>query len=193
MNQGWQSEATDAPKGDWSLSLFLSLSLTIHLPTCLPTYLSISLCVCLSIYLSINQSIYLSIWLCVVVFYVLRATTACNFSALIWPDGSAPAALASLLFDSPEPRCIEKHRVLPDNRRISMRTCSSMDFETTIRLHKLSGFGKPPILCVNPGFLSKPYKNFGFGYVGYLVCLSVYLSIYLSMSLPIYVSICLGV
>ena len=28
---------------------------------------------------------------------VLRATTACNFLSLIWPDGSAPAALASLL------------------------------------------------------------------------------------------------
>ena len=36
---------------------------------------------------------------------VLRATTACNFSSLIWPDGSAPAALASLLFDPPEPHC----------------------------------------------------------------------------------------
>ena len=55
---------------------------------------------------------------------VLLATTACTFStsqlpkvvrewcvlyiltskcALIWPDGSAPAALASLLFDPPEP------------------------------------------------------------------------------------------
>ena len=33
---------------------------------------------------------------------VLRATTACYFSSLIWPDGSAPAALASLLFDPPE-------------------------------------------------------------------------------------------
>ena len=30
---------------------------------------------------------------------VLRAATACNFSSLIWPAGSAPAALASLLFD----------------------------------------------------------------------------------------------
>ena len=29
---------------------------------------------------------------------VLRATTACNLSSLIWPHGSAPAALASLLF-----------------------------------------------------------------------------------------------
>ena len=33
---------------------------------------------------------------------MLRATTACNFSSLIWLDGSASAALASLLFDPPE-------------------------------------------------------------------------------------------
>ena len=39
---------------------------------------------------------------------VLRATTACNFSSLIWPAGSAPAALASLLFDPPEPQNIGK-------------------------------------------------------------------------------------
>ena len=42
---------------------------------------------------------------------VLRATTACtfsSFSSLIWPDGSAPAALASLLFDPPEPQIIGK-------------------------------------------------------------------------------------
>ena len=30
------------------------------------------------------------------------------FSSLIWPDGSAPAALASLLFDPPEPQFIGK-------------------------------------------------------------------------------------
>ena len=35
-----------------------------------------------------------SFWL----WQVLRATTACNFSALIFPDGSAPTALAGLLF-----------------------------------------------------------------------------------------------
>ena len=35
---------------------------------------------------------------------LLRATTTCNFSSLIWPAGSAPAALASLLFDPPEPQ-----------------------------------------------------------------------------------------
>ena len=40
--------------------------------------------------------------------YVLRATTVCNFSSLIWPAGSAPTALASLLFDPPEPQIIGK-------------------------------------------------------------------------------------
>ena len=40
--------------------------------------------------------------------HVLRATTACNFSSLTWPAGSAPAALASLLFDPPEPQIIGK-------------------------------------------------------------------------------------
>ena len=39
---------------------------------------------------------------------VLCATTACNFSSLICPAGSAPAALASLLFDPPEPQIIGK-------------------------------------------------------------------------------------
>ena len=39
---------------------------------------------------------------------VLRATAACTFSSLIWPDGSAPTALASLLFDPPEPQIIGK-------------------------------------------------------------------------------------
>ena len=38
----------------------------------------------------------------------LRATPARNFSSLIWPNGSAPAALASLLFDPPEPQIIGK-------------------------------------------------------------------------------------
>ena len=38
----------------------------------------------------------------------LRATTACNFSSLIWPAGSAPTALARLLLDPPEPQIIGK-------------------------------------------------------------------------------------
>ena len=39
---------------------------------------------------------------------VIRATTACTFSSLISPDGSLPAALASLLFDPPEPQITGK-------------------------------------------------------------------------------------
>ena len=36
-----------------------------------------------------------------------HATTACNFSSLIWPDGSAPAAFASLLFDPRSHKSLE--------------------------------------------------------------------------------------
>ena len=39
---------------------------------------------------------------------VLRATTACTFSSHFWPAGSAPAALASLLFDPLELQIIGK-------------------------------------------------------------------------------------
>ena len=38
----------------------------------------------------------------------LRAAAACNFSSIIWPDFSAPAALASLLFNPLEPQIIGK-------------------------------------------------------------------------------------
>ena len=149
MNQGWQSESTDGPKGAWGLLSFaLFLWLSTYLPTYLPTYLSI-------FYLSIyRSSVYffdiltskkaqnLSFlhfwlrnvlratkvvreWVCFghlnfqkwsepLVFWtfwlgnVLRATTACNFASLLWPAGSAPAALASLLFDPPAPQIIGK-------------------------------------------------------------------------------------
>ena len=65
---------------------------------------------------------------------VLRATTACNFSSLVWPAGSAPAALASLLFDPPEPQII-KHSV----SRLSylfarLRLLSSDSFSSTFFL-----------------------------------------------------------
>ena len=40
--------------------------------------------------------------------HVLRGTLGCNCSCLIWPDGSAPAASASPLFDPPEPQNIGK-------------------------------------------------------------------------------------
>ena len=44
---------------------------------------------------------------------LLRATTACNFSVLISPDVSAPAALASLLFDPLEPQITGKTQCFP--------------------------------------------------------------------------------
>jgi hypothetical protein len=58
---------------------------------------------------------------------VLRATTACTFSSLIWPDGSAPAALASLLFDPPEPQIIGKTQFFPTFLpfRASASSCAS--------------------------------------------------------------------
>ena len=53
---------------------------------------------------------------------VLRAAVACNFSFLIWPGGSAPAALASPLFDPPDPQIIGKNAMFRDFPNIS-RTC----------------------------------------------------------------------
>ena len=62
---------------------------------------------------------------------VLRATTACNFSSLIWPDVSAPAALASLLFNFPGPQIIGKNVV---NRDISTFLRSCIFFLLTLSL-----------------------------------------------------------
>ena len=70
---------------------------------------------------------------------VLRATTACNFPSLIWPAGSAPAALASLLFDLRGPKSLEKHSVL----RLSylfprLHLLSSYSFSSTLLSSNLS-------------------------------------------------------
>ena len=45
---------------------------------------------------------------CFVHFDLEMCFAACDFSSLIWPAGSAPAALASLLFDRPEPQITGK-------------------------------------------------------------------------------------
>ena len=80
---------------------------------------------------------------------VLRATTACNFSSLIWPAGSAPAALASLLFDPPEPQNIgKKHSV----SRLSylfahLHLLSSDSFSSTLLSSNLSLLSDPFHLC----------------------------------------------
>ena len=79
---------------------------------------------------------------------VLRATTACNFSSLIWPAGSAPAALASLLFDPPEPQIIGKHNV----SRLSylfahLHLLSSYSFSSTLLSSNLSLLSASSLLC----------------------------------------------
>ena len=79
---------------------------------------------------------------------VLRATTACNFSCLIWPAGSAPAALASLLFDPPKPQIIGKHSV----SRLSylfthLHLLSSDSFSSTLLSSNLSILSDPFHLC----------------------------------------------
>ena len=43
--------------------------------------------------------------------HLLRAARACNLSSLISPDGSAPAALRSLLFDPWNHKTLEQHSV----------------------------------------------------------------------------------
>ena len=59
---------------------------------------------------------------------VLCATTAYNFPSLIWPDGSAPAALASLLFDPPEPQIIGKTQCFATFLLFSSGTFSCLIF-----------------------------------------------------------------
>ena len=69
--------------------------------------------------------------------------------------------------------------VLPDKKRISMRTCSSMDFETTIRPHKLS---------INLSIYRPIYLSM---YLSISPCidLCIYRCIYLSLYLSLYLSI----
>ena len=55
--------------------------------------------------------------------HVLRAATACNFSSLIWPHGSAPAALASLPFDPPERATNHCKNTVNRDFSIFSRTC----------------------------------------------------------------------
>ena len=79
---------------------------------------------------------------------VLRATTACTFSSLIWPAGSAPAALASLLFDPPEPQIIGKH----SESRLSylfahLYLLSSDSFSSTLLSSNLSLLSASALLC----------------------------------------------
>ena len=76
--------------------------------------------------------------LCILTFGNVRAATACNFSSLLWPAGSAPAVLASLLFDSPEPRSIGKTQCFATF--LLFRAPASSVFWLFLFYHLLSSF-----------------------------------------------------
>ena len=79
---------------------------------------------------------------------VLRATTACNFSSLIWPAGSAPAALASLLFDPPEPQIIGKTQWIATSYLFAhLHLLSSYSFSSTLLSSDLSLLSASALLC----------------------------------------------
>ena len=79
--------------------------------------------------------------------HVLRATTACNFS-WDWPAVSAPAALASLLFDPPEPQSLEKHSVSRLSYLFShLHLLSSYSFSSILLSSNLSLLSASSLLC----------------------------------------------
>ena len=79
---------------------------------------------------------------------MLRATTACNFSSLIWPAGSAPAALASLLFDPPEPQIIGKTQCFATSYLFAhLHLLSSDSFSSTLLSSNLSLLSASALLC----------------------------------------------
>ena len=113
----------------------------------------------------------------------VRATTACNFSSLIWPAGSAPAALASLLFDPPEPQIIGKHSV----SRLSylfahLHLLSSYSFSSTLLSSNLPLLSASSLLCFSfvhiVGSLTSKLPSI-------IKCKSWYISIYVNRSWPI--------
>ena len=80
---------------------------------------------------------------------VLRATTACNFSSLIWPAGSVPTALASLLFDPPEPQIIGKTQCFATLSYLfaHLHLLSSDSFSSTLLSSNLSLLSASALLC----------------------------------------------
>ena len=77
----------------------------------------------------------------------LRATTACNFSSLIWPAGSTPAALASLLFDSPEPQIVGKTPSRLSYLFAHLHLLSSDSVSSTLLSSNLSLLSASALLC----------------------------------------------
>ena len=70
------------------------------------------------------------------------------FSSLIWPDGSAPAALASLLFDPPEPQIIGKTQCFATSHLFAhLHLLSSYSFSSTLLSSNLPLLSASSLLC----------------------------------------------
>ena len=122
VNQGWQSEATDGPKGALGL---LSFALFLWLSTYLPIYfLCIYLSIYLSLFLSFNYPIYLSIYLFPKVvrawcaLYILTWKCASRHNGVhffdIWTSKSGPSMVCFVHFDlemcfAPQRRALFQH------------------------------------------------------------------------------------
>ena len=80
---------------------------------------------------------------------VLRATTACDCSSLVWPAGSAPAALASLLFDPPgSHKSLKKHSELRLSYLFAhLHLLCSYSFSSTLLPSDLSLLSASALLC----------------------------------------------
>ena len=88
-----------------------------------------------------DNSVLLTFWLR----NVLRTTAACNFWYLAGPNGSAPAALASLLLDLPEPQNIGKRHTV--SRLLPFRALLSFFFFlSSLTSHLWSSFCWPSLL-----------------------------------------------
>ena len=116
---------------------------------------------------------------------MLCATTACNFSSLIWPAGSAPAALASLLFDPPEPQISGKTQCFAT---VSV----SRRFYLFAHLHLLSSdlvSSDSSHLCFSTVHIVGSFTSKLPSTIYLSIFLSFFLSIVLSIRLSIYLSI----
>ena len=90
-----------------------------------------------------DNGVFCTVWLQ----NVLRVTTACKFSSLIWPAGSAPAALASLLFDPPEPQIIGKTQCFATYLFAHLHLLSSDSFSSDLLSSNLSLLSASALLC----------------------------------------------
>ena len=81
---------------------------------------------------------------------VLRAMTACTFSSLIWPAGSAPAALASLLFDPPKPLISGKTQWIATFHDFPTFSCTCIFFLLTLSFPWSSYFFSSPLWLYPP-------------------------------------------